>query len=69
MPGALRRMGVKPGERVCAFLPNVAQTMVPFLACASIGALWSVGSPDIGRVAVLDRFRRIEPEVPIACDG
>ena len=69
LAGALRGMGVVPGDRVCAFLPNVPQTIVAFLACASLGAVWAVCSPDMGPVAVLDRFRQIEPKVLIACDG
>ena len=66
---ALRRLGINPGDRVCAYLPNVPQTVVAFLGCASVGAVWSVCSPDMGPVAVLDRFRQIEPKVLIACDG
>ncbi len=66
---ALRGMGVQPGDRVCAFLPNTPQTAVAFLACASLGAVWSICSPDMGPVAVLDRFRQIEPKALIACDG
>ncbi|HKX41151.1 MAG TPA: AMP-binding protein, partial [Burkholderiaceae bacterium] len=66
---ALSRMGVQPGDRVCAYLPNAPQTVVAFLAVASLGAIWSVCSPDMGPVAVLDRFRQIEPKVLIACDG
>lgn len=66
---ALRAMGVQPGDRVCAFLPNTPHTAVAFLAVASLGAVWSVCSPDMGPVAVLDRFRQIEPKVLIACDG
>ena len=65
----LQRLGVKPGDRVGAFLPNIPQTVVAFLACASLGAVWSICSPDMGPVAVLDRFRQIEPKVLIACDG
>jgi acetoacetyl-CoA synthetase len=65
----LRSMGVQRGDRVCAVLPNVPQTIVVFLACASLGAIWSVCSPDMGPVAVLDRFRQIEPKVLVACDG
>jgi acetoacetyl-CoA synthetase len=65
----LRGMGVQRGDRVCAVLPNVPQTIVVFLACASLGAIWSVCSPDMGPVAVLDRFRQIEPKVLVACDG
>ena len=66
---ALRRMGVQPGDRVCAVLPNTAQTAAVFLAVASLGAIWSVCSPDMGPVAVLDRFKQITPKVLIACDG
>ena len=69
LAAALRSMGVQPGDRVCAFLPNTPQTAVAFLACASLGAVWSICSPDMGPVAVLDRFRQIEPKVLIACDG
>ena len=69
LAAALQRMGVQPGDRVGAFLPNIPQTAVAFLAVASLGAIWSVCSPDMGPVAVLDRFRQIEPKVLIACDG
>jgi acetoacetyl-CoA synthetase len=65
---ALRDMGVRRGDRVVAWLPNTPQTVVVFLACASLGAIWSVCSPDMGPVAVLDRFTQIEPKVLIACD-
>ena len=65
----LAALGVQRGDRVGAFLPNIPQTVVAFLACASLGAIWSVCSPDMGPVAVLDRFRQIEPKVLIACDG
>ncbi len=65
----LRSMGVAPGDRVVAVLPNTPETVVAFLACASIGAVWSVCSPDMGPVAVLDRFRQIAPKVLIAGDG
>jgi len=65
----LKRLGVQPGDRVAGFLPNTPQTAVAFLAVASLGAVWSVCSPDMGPVAVLDRFRQIEPKVLIACDG
>ena len=65
----LRSLGVERGDRVAAYLPNVPETMVAFLACASIGAVWSVCAPDMGTPAVLDRFRQIEPKVLIATDG
>ena len=64
-----RRLGVVPGDRVVAFLPNLPQTLVAFLAAASVGAIWSVCSPDMGPVGVLDRFSQIEPKLLIACDG
>ncbi|HWI12572.1 MAG TPA: acetoacetate--CoA ligase, partial [Burkholderiaceae bacterium] len=65
----LRRLGVQRGDRVGAFMPNIPATVVAFLACASLGAIWSVCSPDMGPIAVLDRFRQIEPTLLIACDG
>ena len=69
LAAALEGMGVEPGDRVCAYLPNTPHTIVAFLACASVGAIWSVCSPDMGPVAVLDRFRQIAPKVLIAVDG
>ena len=69
LAGHLQRLGVQRGDRVVAFLPNIPQTAVAFLAVASLGAIWSVCSPDMGPVAVLDRFRQIEPKVLIGCDG
>jgi acetoacetyl-CoA synthetase len=69
LAAALESMGVAPGDRVAAFMPNTPQTAVAFLACASLGAVWSVCSPDMGPLAVLDRFRQIAPKVLIACDG
>lgn len=65
----VRRLGVTRGDRVAAYLPNTADTVVAFLATASVGAIWSVCSPDMGPLAVLDRFRQIEPKVLIAVDG
>ncbi|WP_421953580.1 acetoacetate--CoA ligase [Polaromonas sp.] len=65
----LKAQGVVPGDRVAAYLPNIPETMVAFLATVSLGAVWSVCAPDMGTNAVLDRFRQIEPKVLIACDG
>ena len=65
----LQEAGVQPGDRVAAYLPNIPETMVAFLATVSIGAVWSVCAPDMGTNAVLDRFRQIDPVVLIACDG
>jgi len=69
LAGALRGLGVQPGDRVAAYLPNRPEAVVAFLAVVSVGAVWSVCSPDMGPVAVLDRFRQIEPRVLIACDA
>ena len=65
----LRALGVRRGDRVAAYLPNAPQTVVAFLATASVGAIWSVCSPDMGPVAVLDRFRQIAPKLLFAVDG
>jgi acetoacetyl-CoA synthetase len=65
----LRAQGVQPGDRVAAYLPNIPEAIVAFLAVASIGAVWSVCAPDMGTAAVLDRFKQIAPKVLIACDG
>ncbi|MGO4325625.1 acetoacetate--CoA ligase [Cupriavidus sp. 2TAF22] len=66
---ALRAMGVTRGDRVAGYLPNIPATVVAFLATASLGAIWSGCAPDMGQVAVTDRFRQIEPKVLIAVDG
>jgi acetoacetyl-CoA synthetase len=65
----LQAEGVQPGDRVAAYLPNISEAMVAFLATVSIGGVWSICAPDMGSNAVLDRFRQIEPKVLIACDG
>ena len=65
----LRAIGVTPGDRVAGYLPNIAETVIAFLACASLGAVWTLCSPDMGTPAVLDRFRQTEPKVLIATDG
>ena len=65
----LRRLGVGPGDRVVAFAPNCAETLVVFLAAASIGAVWSSCAPEFGVRSVVDRFAQIEPVVLLATDG
>ena len=65
----LRAQGVQPGDRVAAYLPNIPEAMVAFLATVGIGAVWSICAPDMGTHAVLDRFRQIEPTVLIGVDG
>lgn len=67
--GALKEMGIEPGDRVVSYMPNLPETVVAFYACASIGAVWSSCSPDMGHRSVIDRFRQIEPKVMFAVDG
>ncbi|HEV8692026.1 MAG TPA: acetoacetate--CoA ligase, partial [Ideonella sp.] len=69
LAASLKRLGVGRGDRVVAVLPNRPETAIAFLAAASIGAVWSLCSPDMGPVAVLDRFRQIEPTLLFAADG
>ncbi|MFS8631201.1 MAG: DUF4093 domain-containing protein, partial [Bacillales bacterium] len=66
---ALTASGVKKGDRVAAYLPNIPEAVVAFLAVASIGAIWSSCSPDFGSPTVVDRFKQIEPVVLLAVDG
>ncbi|MBN8907220.1 MAG: AMP-binding protein, partial [Rhodospirillales bacterium] len=65
----LRALGANRGDRIAAYLPNRPEAVIAFLACASIGAIWTVCAPDMGAPAVLDRFRQIEPRFLIATDG
>jgi acetoacetyl-CoA synthetase len=65
----LRRLGVRRGDRVVAYLPNIPETVIAFLATASLGAIWSSCSPEFGIRSVVDRFRQIEPRVLFAADG
>ncbi|HEY7127655.1 MAG TPA: acetoacetate--CoA ligase [Ktedonobacterales bacterium] len=66
---ALREMGVQRGDRVVAFMGNIPETLMAFLACASIGAIWSSCAPDFGIASVVDRFKQIEPTILFAVDG
>ena len=65
----LRSLGVQCGDRVAAYMPNIPETLVAFLACASIGAIWSCAAPEFGARSVVDRFAQIEPKVLLCCDG
>src|SRR4051812_25031466 len=65
----LRANGVTRGDRVVAYMPNIPETAAAFLACASIGAVWSSCSPDFGVRSVIDRFAQIEPKVLLTVDG
>ena len=65
----LRARGVGPGDRVAAYMPNIPETAACFLACASIGAVWSSAAPEFGARSVIDRFSQIEPKLLLAIDG
>ncbi len=65
----LRGLGVERGDRIVAYMPNIPEAIVAFLATASIGAVWSSCSPDFGPASVIDRFAQIEPKVLFAVDG
>jgi acetoacetyl-CoA synthetase len=69
MIARLRALGVERGDRVAAYMPNIPEATAAFLACASIGAVWSSCSPDFGPRSVIDRFAQIEPKVLLAVDG
>ena len=69
LAAGLKDSGVERGDRVVAYIPNVPEALVAFLACASLGAVWSSCSPDFGAGSVVDRFAQIEPKVLIAVDG
>ncbi|KAJ1730797.1 hypothetical protein LPJ61_002837 [Coemansia biformis] len=66
---AMRRAGVAAGDRVAAYIPNIAEAVVAFLAAASIGAIWSSTATDFGTAAVLDRFSQIEPKILFSTDA
>ena len=65
----LKRLGVGRGDRVVALMPNIPETLIAFLATASLGAVWSSCSPDFGVRSVVDRFSQIEPKVLFTVDG
>src|ERR671922_1859562 len=65
----LRGLGVRRGDRVVAYMPNIPETVAALLACASIGAIWSSCAPEFGVPTVIDRFKQIEPKVLLAIEG
>ena len=66
---SLRAAGVKVGDRVVGFMPNMPESIIAMLAATSIGATWSSCSPDFGIKGVLDRFGQIRPKVLFTADG
>ena len=66
---SFKKMGLKKGDRVVGFMPNIPEAVIAMLAAASIGAVWSSCSPDFGVEGVLDRFSQINPKIIISADG
>ena len=69
MQRALTAAGIGAGDRICAVVPNMPETIVCFLAASSLGAIWSSCSPDFGERGILDRFGQIDPKLLVTCDG
>ncbi|MGO9820539.1 MAG: acetoacetate--CoA ligase [Solirubrobacteraceae bacterium] len=67
--GGLQRLGVGPGDRVVAYLPNIPETLAAFIATASLGAVWATCAPEFGPRSVVDRFAQIEPRLMFAVGG
>jgi acetoacetyl-CoA synthetase len=65
----LRKLGLQPGERVAAYMPNVPETLIAMLATTSIGAIWTSCGPEFGTRGVLDRFTQIGPKILFCVDG
>ncbi len=66
---SFKKMGLKEGDRVCAIMPNLIETIVSMLATASIGAIWSSCSPEFGIKGILDRFKQVNPKLLICSNG
>lgn len=65
----LRRLGIRPGDRIVSYLPNVPETTVAMIATIAVGAVWSSSAPEFGVKTVTERFRQIEPSLIFVCDG
>jgi acetoacetyl-CoA synthetase len=65
----LEEVGLQPGDRVVAVLPNIPETVVAMLGASALGGVFSSASPDFGEQGLLDRFAQVEPKILIACDG
>ena len=66
---SLRKQGVRPGDRVVGFMPNMPETIIAMLAATSIGAIWSSCSCDFGAQSVLDRLGQVKPRILFTADG
>jgi len=66
---ALQAVGIKPGDCVAGYLPNIPETLIAMLGCASMGAIWTSCSPDFGTQGVIDRLGQIQPKLLVYSDG
>ena len=64
----LKKIGIKKGDRIAAYVPNTIETVITFLGTAKIGAIWSSCSPDFGIQGIVDRFLQIRPKILISAD-
>lgn len=69
LSAALKQAGIKPGDRIAGYLPNIPETVIAMLAATSLGAVWSSCSPDFGVQGLLDRFSQIEPKILFGVNG
>jgi acetoacetyl-CoA synthetase len=65
----LRKLGLRPGDRVVSYMPNVPETTIAMIATVAIGAIWSSAAPEFGVKTVIERFAQIEPKLLFAADG
>jgi len=65
----LKKLNIKPKDRIAAYMPNIPETVICMLACTSIGAIWSSCSPEFGEKGILDRFSQIKPKLLISTNG
>jgi len=69
LANSLREIGVSPGDRVCAYMPNIIETSIAMLAAASVGAIWASCGTELGAGAVVDRLGQVEPKALFTVDG
>ena len=69
MASNLRKLGIVPGDRIVAYMPNIFETLVAMLATTAIGAVWASAAPEFGAKTVIDRFAQIEPKLLLVADG
>lgn len=69
LASTLREMGIGPGDTVCAYMPNIPETVIAMLATTAIGATWSSAAPEFGSQTVIDRFSQIKPKLVFATNG